>query len=303
MTDQKKVAAAFVGGNKLSNLNGDEIKFKKGEGKGKGQTKAKAPSPPRRTSPRKRKASDVDDAPQPDGYETENENEGESARSPPVAKRAQISNKNADADADAAPLEDSFAMESDPGSQINVGVAPPPPPPPPPPPIVEKETPKAVKKPLPKSKNGWLKAAPADRSEFKLKCSVDGKDFGNENDQLVGVFRKGMVRLESGKTRKVGGKTGQKKTHGSAKQKTTNFKRFKKNSVMRRDRSKPVVVYTTKLPADSARELALQKRQRQVELAAEEAEELFSNNTKATKGKKGDISSFFSQGGTQSKRR
>ena len=118
-----------------------------------------------------------------------------------------------------------------------------------------------------------------------------------EDDAIGCAFVKGMVRkltVVEVSAAKVGREN--KKSSSSSKKisrsKRVDFKRFRKNRYLRSNNR--VDLYST-LPKESARELNLIKKQRALEAAQEEAEELFNFDGRKAKNR---IDNYLT-GGTQ----
>mmetsp|Transcript_11552 Transcript_11552/g.23703 ORF Transcript_11552/g.23703 Transcript_11552/m.23703 type:complete len:707 (-) Transcript_11552:6-2126(-) len=140
---------------------------------------------------------------------------------------------------------------------------------------------------------GWLKIAPADRSDYKRPGFEEIEGMPQAETELVRSSILVVRTMEDSRKAREDSKKKKKKKTKSRGYAGPNFSRFRKNTIVRRW---PMVTsMKAVLPKESERELALQTTQRDIERRQEEAERLFG-------GAGGGIDDFL-QGTNRNKRR
>lgn len=156
--------------------------------------------------------------------------------------------------------------------------------------VVEQEH-YGVRKSLPKTKDGWLVAAPEDRREFKATEAelLDTLEDGATSLPPTAAtdIVKGMV--VAAKSQKRGGAVSQSGVQ--------DFKRFRKNPVIRVGEVSRIQMRTV-LPKQSDRQTELQDEQAELEVSLREAEALFRDQ--GNKG--GNIRSHFKPRGKRTRK-
>ena len=329
VTGKKNIAVALVQNKLLTGVDGETLKV---------LNTSTRRSPTKNQSPSKRKQSEAN---VDDGSSTEEE--PESVREPLTKKQRKIiepspekdrsqgrgkpshdadadADVDADADADANADADADA-NAEAGADANgevvannleaaheSGLSP-------------EDTPKmklSREKNLPKAKkNGWLKAAPLERSAYKIKVvGCDGKfaeEIAGVDEEIDSVYVNGMIRalteeekfaqkkVVRGGTKKKGEGKGGNNRSSLPRKKVNDFKRFRKNKCLRSSSSSSVPLYST-LPKESARELNLIKKQRELDKQQEAAEELFNFAGGKTKNSRNRIDNYLTGTQTSKKR-
>jgi hypothetical protein len=135
--------------------------------------------------------------------------------------------------------------------------------------VVEKMDYQGTRKTLPKTKDGWLVAAPRDRRAFK---ATEGEVLDSMGDDVIALRPTAETDVIKGL---VVAAKGQAARGGSQQQSgTKDFKRFRKNSIIRVGEISRIQMRTV-LPKQSEKQAKLQDEQAELEASLREADALF----------------------------